>query len=178
MYRIDRADAEELVSDVLLLVASRIVGFEFKKADSDFRSWVLTILRNRARDYLRRTSADRHPMASLDDQVIPDDSFLRAHDDEVTISIIRGLGGRGHEVHDLFREHEKVSQLKEILETMPVWEQVLLRCRALDIPYEEIATYTGKPASVLKVYHRRVQKKIRKKIETQFPHFLAEKAGK
>jgi RNA polymerase sigma factor (sigma-70 family) len=69
-YRIDRADAEEIVNDVLFHVASRIVAFEFKKADGDFRSWILTILRNRVRDYLRRSSLIRHMRASLDDEVI------------------------------------------------------------------------------------------------------------
>jgi hypothetical protein len=54
-----------------------------------------------------------------------------------------------------------------------MWEQVLLRCRALEIPYEEIATYTGKTARVLKVYHARVQKKLRREIEKHYPHFLA-----
>jgi hypothetical protein len=121
---------------------------------------------------LRRSSPDRNVTASLDDQVIPDDTLLREHDNEVTVSILRGLKGQGQEPERLSCEHRAISQLKEILETMPVWEQVLLRCRALEIPYEEISTYTGKPAPILKVYHARVQKKLRKKIEKQFPHFL------
>ena len=171
-YRIDRADAEEIVSDVLLLVASRIVGFEFKKSDGDFQSWVLTILRNRVRDYLRRVSSISHPTASLDEEVIPDESFLRLHENEVTVSIVRGLKGKSPDDDSPFPEHRTISQLREILETLPVWELVLLRCRALDIPYEEIATYTGKPAALLKVYHARVRKKVRRKIEQKFPHFL------
>ncbi len=172
-YRIDCADAEEIVNDVLLLVSSRIVGFEFKNSDSDFRSWVLTILRNRVRDHLRRSSASRYEKTSLDDAIVRDDSFSLHHDNGATVSILRGLQGQSQEGDESVGQHRNISQLTEILEAMPVWEQVLLRCRALEIPYEEIAIYTGKSAAVLKVYHARVQKKLRREIERRFPHFLA-----
>jgi len=180
MYRIDHADAEEIVSDVLLLVSSRIVGFEFKNSDNDFRSWVMTILRNRVRDHLRRSSSSRYSKTSLDDETLRDDSFSLLHDNGATVSILRGLQCQNQEGDQSgVGEHENILQLKEILEAMPIWEQVLLRCRALEIPYEEIAIYTGKPAAVLKVYHSRVQKKLRREIERRFPHFLTNRrAGK
>ncbi len=169
VYKIDRADAEEIVNDVLLLVASRIVGFEFKRSDNDFRSWIVTILRNRIRDHLRKTSPTQYLKSSIDDAVIPDYSFLRDHDSEATVSILRGLKGQDQEAEIPRAGHRDLLNLREVLESMLPWEQVLLRCRAVEIPYEEIARYTGKSARVLKVYHSRVQRKLRKEIEKRYP---------
>jgi len=52
---------------------------------------------------------------------------------------------------------------------METWERVLLRCRALDVPYEEIARYTGKTAKQLKVYHARVKKRFMKLLAQHYP---------
>jgi DNA-directed RNA polymerase specialized sigma24 family protein len=56
----------------------------------------------------------------------------------------------------------------ETLQSMETWERVLLRCRALDIPYEEIAPYVDKPAKQLRIYHMRVKKKFLKKLLEEF----------
>lgn len=172
VYKVEQADAEEIVNDVLLLVVSRILGFEFKRSDGDFRSWVVTILRNRVRDHLRKNASSQYRKASLDDEVIPDYTFIRDNDNEATVSILRGLKGQPPEAENPKSERRDLNQLLEILEAMPVWEQVLLRCRALEIPYEEIAIYTGKSAQTLKVYHSRAQSKLKKEMERRYPNFL------
>ena len=56
-----------------------------------------------------------------------------------------------------------------MLEVMESWERVLLRCRALDVPYEEIARYTGKTPAQLKVYHSRVKQKFVRLLAERYP---------
>lgn len=46
-------DAEEIASDVLLAVVKKIDSFEFKRSDADLHYWVMTIFRNRVRDFMR-----------------------------------------------------------------------------------------------------------------------------
>lgn len=70
---------------------------------------------------------------------------------------------------------EKLNVIAETLDGMEPWERVLLRCRALDVPYEEIATYTGKPVKQLKVYHGRIKKKFVKLLAQRYPELAGER---
>jgi hypothetical protein len=57
-------------------------------------------------------------------------------------------------------ENPLLKWVAEVLEAMQPWERVLLRCRALEVPYSDIARYTDKTADQLKVYHPRVKKRF------------------
>ena len=57
----------------------------------------------------------------------------------------------------------------ECLEQLEPWERVLLRCRALEVPYEEIAEYTGKSSTQLRVYHPRVKKRFIRLLMEYYP---------
>lgn len=63
----------------------------------------------------------------------------------------------------------KLLVIADVLDRLESWERVLLRCRALDVAYEEIAGYTRKPVSHLKVYHSRVKKKFIKLLAEYYP---------
>lgn len=53
VFHVPLMDAEEIASDVLLAVVKKIDSFEFKRSDADLHYWVMTIFRNRVRDFMR-----------------------------------------------------------------------------------------------------------------------------
>ena len=170
-YHLPHEDAEELVNDVLLAVMERISGFEFKRCDADFHGWVMTIFRNRIRDHVRRKALTHGLKSNFDEALFEDEALSSEAEKEVIASIIRcyeeSLDGK---------EDPKPGILEvvgDVLEMLEAWERVLLKCRALDLPYEEIARYTGKGAKQLKVYHARVMRKFLKLLELQHPGILS-----
>ncbi|MDH4069386.1 MAG: sigma-70 family RNA polymerase sigma factor [Ignavibacteria bacterium] len=168
VYRLGKPDAEEIVNDVLMTVADRVDRFSFRESDDDFRSWVLTIFRNRIRDYLRKRSISEHLRNPIGEANQPSDmTLLRELEKESVISHMRG-GKETRKAPDP-EESLAMQQFWEVFETLKPWEQTLLRCRAMEIPYEEIAQYTGKRSSLLKVYHARVRKKLKQRLEMRFP---------
>jgi RNA polymerase sigma factor (sigma-70 family) len=50
------------------------------------------------------------------------------------------------------------------LDQLEDWERILLLMRNQDVPYSEIAKYTGKPEEQLKVYYGRLKKKLADKL--------------
>jgi RNA polymerase sigma factor (sigma-70 family) len=50
------------------------------------------------------------------------------------------------------------------LDQLADWERILLLMRSQDVPYAEIAKYTGKPEEQLKVYYGRLKKKLADKL--------------
>ena len=170
VFHVRYEDAEEIVSDVLLTVVQKIKTFEFTKSDGDFHYWVMTIFRNRLRDFVRRVAVTDGLVEVFDEA--PVEGAYSSTDREVTRAIIRQYeeslrepeenpAGGGHT--------EKLTVIAEALDEMESWERVLLRCRALEVPYEEISTYTGKPVKQLKVYHARVKKKFVKLLGKHYP---------
>ena len=164
-FTIPREDAEELVSDVLFSVAQRISLFSFRSSDDDFARWVYTILRNRVRDFLRQRG--RHTMTTevYSEDVDADNEIGRTAREIADIVVRDFMEGQ----EDGGASESRPMQLViDTLQAMETWERVLLRCRALDIPYEEIAPYVEKPAKHLKSYHMRVKKKFIKKLQEEF----------
>jgi len=170
-------DAEELVSDVLLTVVQKINDFEFKRGDGDFHLWVMTIFRNRVRDLVRH-HAITDGLVERFEEGDPDDGQYSTSERAVVSEIVRRYqDSLRDETSDDGPKSGKLQIIAEALEKMESWERVLLRCRALDVPYEDIATYTGKPAKQLKVYHARVKKKFVKMVTENHPEFVQQVAG-
>lgn len=159
VFNLVQEDAEELVSDVLLTVVQRIHDFEFKKGDADFHAWVMTIFKNRVRDLARHQSLSEAVVQRFDER--GDDGELSRSELEVIAAVVRQYQDslRG-DPQDNDVAGARLRIVAETLENMESWERVLLRCRALDVPYEDIASYTGKSVKQLKVYHARVKKKF------------------
>ncbi len=160
IFRVPRPDAEEIVDDVLLHVVEGVATFEFRKGDGDFHVWVMTIFKNRVRDFMRRRAAMGDLVVTFDEALAEDERLCTEAEREVMGEIVRRYAA-GMEEPDmetaLARSLEAVSASLDRLES---WERVLLRCRALGIPYEEIAGYTGKKPELLRVYHGRVRRKF------------------
>jgi RNA polymerase sigma factor (sigma-70 family) len=177
VFDLEMEDAEELVDDVLVTAVEKIGDFEFKRGDGDFHVWVVTIFRNRVRDFIRHSARTEVLMERFEEND-PADGIYSPGEKAVVVEIVRqyqdslrddapsGAGSAG----------EKLRIVAETLEEMESWERVLLRCRALDVPYEEIATYTGKPVKQLKVYHTRVKKKFAKLLTERHPEFVQQVA--
>ena len=176
VFGLHHADAEEVVSDALLAVVTNIHSFAFKRSDSDFHVWVTTIFRNRVRDFIRRQSITAGLIKNFDEAALEDDVSYTAGEHGVIAEIVRQYQNSLRTDRVSERDAaiaEKLRVIEETLEKLPSWERVLLRCRALEVPFEEIAKYTGKPANILKVYHARVKKKFVKTLAQKFPEIVS-----
>ncbi len=166
-FHLPREDAEEIVDDVLLAVVERIEMFSFRSSDLDFARWVFTILRNHVRDFLRREERTDIIFESYDESGLDDESNRIT--DEVVRAVVNDFlqSERGETENGEVRQNRPLEIVTSVLQSMESWERVLLRCRALNIPYEEIAHYVEKPANQLKTYHFRVRQKFMKLVETK-----------
>ena len=171
VFHIPREDAEEIVSDVLLAIVQNIYSFEFRRNDADFHAWVVSIFRNKIRDFIRRPASRAALVEHFETLDTADDStcspadrrvlhqLVSAYQDSVAAEDADGGGVLG----------EKLMFIAEALEQLRPWQRTLLRCRALDIPYEDIAHYTGLASSQLKVYYPRVRKKFIQILAESYP---------
>ncbi|MEX2117178.1 MAG: sigma-70 family RNA polymerase sigma factor [Bacteroidota bacterium] len=159
VFDIDPRDSEEIVDDVLLSVVQKIETFSFKKSDSDFHFWIMAIFRNKVRDFIRRrvvlfgsSGKDIECFSTNGTGEGDEDAGLMAAAiQEYERSVLEAEG-----------EDDLLAWVAEVLDTMQPWERVLLRCRALEVPYSDIARYTDKTATQLKVYHARVKKRFQR----------------
>jgi RNA polymerase sigma factor (sigma-70 family) len=175
VFHVKREDAEEIVNDVLLAVITRIDVFEFRKSEADFHDWVMTIFRNRVRDTFRDAASRGVLMDSLEEEFRVEDGDAGSLQRDIVQMVLRdyrqslmnddeedAVSGNG-------TPRQKLGVIADVLDSMEPWERVLLRCRALDVPYEDIARYTDKTPNQLKVYHGRVKKKLVKLLAQHYP---------
>jgi len=181
VFHLPTSDSEEIVSDVLFTVVNNIHGFEFKRSDGDFHLWVMTIFRNRVRDFVRHRALTEGLAEKFEESLLESEDLYSSTEKEVVASIVRQYEENLRKSDENILDDEdkssssKLQAIVETLEEMETWERVLLRCRALDVPYEEIAEYTGKPVKQLKVYHARVKKKFVNLLAKHYPELaLAE----
>ena len=178
VFHLPHLDAEELVSDVLLTVIERVDGFEFKRGDGDFHFWVMTIFRNRVRDFARHSALTDGLMESFQEAALENEETYSSVEKQVVATIVRKYEESLAEANDVEEGgngtdcSSKLKLIEETLEKMETWERVLLRCRALDVPYEDIARYTGKSTKQLKVYHARVKKRFVKQLALHYPELI------
>ncbi len=185
VFSLRRDDAQEVASDVLLAVVNGIHDFTFKRGDGDFHLWVMAIFRNKVRDLVRQ-QAVRGMVVELDSGalVYPSGDGHSSDSERLEYEVARvafrkyqealvqhmdGVVESDGDYEETGPVARKLVALADALERLEAWERVLLRCRALDVPYEEIASYTGKPVSHLKVYHARVRKKFVRILAEYFP---------
>lgn len=166
-FRLDPLDAEEIVNDVFVLVIRKIRLFSFKRSESDFHYWVMAIFRNKVRDFVRRGavgSPDRSE-GLLSSEVFAEGPA------SIHAAICQYEWSTG-ELDESTRNGEVLTAVATLLNELEPWERVLLHCRALDVPYNDIALYTGKTADQLKVYHARVQAKFKRMLSERFPGIM------
>ncbi|MBX2989893.1 MAG: sigma-70 family RNA polymerase sigma factor [Bacteroidetes bacterium] len=171
VFGLNVQDSEELVSDVLVSVVTKIHSFEFKRHDSDFNGWVIRIFRNRVRDYVRQRAAAAESFVEFIDDPLTNGEGCSPQEKELANYIVRQYEHANRDAVDGCNGgiSSKLMAIADALDRLESWERVLLRCRALDISYEEIAGYTRKPVAHLKVYHARVKKKFIKLLAEYYP---------
>lgn len=171
VFHLPAEDAEELVSDVLLLAVKNIHTFEFRKGEADFNGWVITIFRNKVRDFIRKTATREELFERFEESDLEGEKTFSKTEQQVTEFIIRGYqeAVRQAEGEVVSPVAAKLLAIADSLDRLEPWERVLLRCRALDVPYEDIARYTEKPVPQLKVYHARVKKKFVRILAEHYP---------
>lgn len=173
VFHANAQDAEEIVGDVLLAVVNKIHVFEFKRTDGDFHLWVMTIFRNRVKDFFKHKVLRGGLAETFDESRLENEVEYSATEREALASIVRRYENEQREPEGASdRASAALQAVADTLEGMEAWERVLLRCRALDVSYEEIAGYTGKPAKHLKVYHARVKKKFIKLLGQNHPELM------
>lgn len=160
-FSLDPLDAEEIANDVLVSVIQKIHQFQFKRSESDFHFWVVAILRNKVRDFVRRGARAGFDGTGM---FLPREPFT---ENGASVHAAMCLFERSMQEDDLKRP--ALSAVVEALEALKPWERVLLQCRALGMPYGDIAGYTGKTCNQLKVYYARVRLKFRRLLAERLP---------
>ena len=174
-FRMNVLDAEEVVDDVLLSIIRKIGQFSFKKTESDFHFWIMKIFRNKLKDFVRRRVAAGRS-GPLSDSLRSNECSLETEEVGLILAAIRSYERSVLEAERSAPSNRVLACIVEALDDMEPWEQTLLRCRALEVPYSDIARYTGKKANLLKVYHARVKKKFVRLMMARHPE-LGESVG-
>jgi DNA-directed RNA polymerase specialized sigma24 family protein len=151
-YGMRLEDAEELADDVLFALLMNRQRARTVKNDQELRYWVLAIFRNKAVDRYRAALRERNR------------SGLPVRFDQT--SEWANLSGVNRRSWDPVEEVEnrEMMILNGVIDEMQPWERSLLHCRALGMPFTEIAGYVGKRAVLLKVYHGRVLRRCAREV--------------
>jgi RNA polymerase sigma factor (sigma-70 family) len=126
----------DLVYKTLYRVLETHSNYKFS-SEQKFASFVFTVFIN----YLRNFYRDRK---KLPVEIVELDEKISDHPET------------GNETSTSPAMNLLVSELDQLED----WERILLLMRSQDVPYAEIAKYTGKPEDHLKVYYGRLKKKL------------------
>ena len=142
----DRQVSEELAQGVFLKVWKNLKKF---KSEKNFRTWLLTIAKHTAIDYLRQQKNNLWALEPIDDETsfseelpslepLPDELFDRQELKTEVAQLISGLRPAERSLIDLYY-HQQMT-------------------------FEEIAEILGESANTVKSRHRRLLLKLRAKI--------------
>ena len=133
---VPEADAEELAVDVLMTVHEKINTFQYS-GKAKLTTWVFQIAKNRALDY-HRTS-------------VPVESALPQDPPQVDFGDALCYAGRNQ---------EKLEWLGQQLKEFSAEDQWLLKWRAEEVPYSQIAQWLGIAEGTARVRHKRAMEKL------------------
>jgi RNA polymerase sigma factor (sigma-70 family) len=136
---VPEADAEEMASDVLMTVYDKIGTFQHG-GRAKLTTWIFQIAKNRAIDYHRAS---------------------RPENVELTNRIYQT--GPGSDAAYAGRNRSLLEWLLRELEGFSEQDQWLLKWRALEIPYSEIAGWLGINEGTARVRHKRAIEKLLQK---------------
>jgi RNA polymerase sigma factor (sigma-70 family) len=139
-WKIGEDENWDLVYKTLYRVIETHASYQFAD-EAKFSAFVFTIFIN----YLRNFYRDKK---NLPVEIIAlDESF---HENEIPANDVAPSPSMNFLVAEL-------DQLED-------WERILLLMRSQNVPYAEIARYTGKPEDQLKVYYGRLKKKLAERL--------------
>lgn len=143
-WKLTEDEAWELIYQLLFNVCSKIVQYTFTD-EKAFASFLFTSFMNLLRNHIR-------DQKRIGIQALEADTEAYVIADSMEEIDSNGL-----------------TLLKEELDKLQDWERILLLLRCQDMPYAEIARYTDKPASVLKVYYGRLKEKLGRQLKIKTP---------
>jgi RNA polymerase sigma factor (sigma-70 family) len=138
-WKLGEDDAWELVYQLLYNICEKIDRYTFDN-EKTFASFLFTAFMNLLRNHVR------------------DNKHMETESIESYEGLHIGSAAEQDENNDLVL-------LKHELEKMEDWERILLLLRCQEMPYAEIAKYTGKPADQLKVYYGRLKDRLGKRLQ-------------
>ena len=140
------AEAEDVVQETFVKIWKNMEKF---KPGNNFKSWLLTITRNTAYDYLRKR---KH---------IPFSSF----EDDTGNRLTESLAGNEPTAEELIMTEEEKSLVTRVLKKIsPAYREVLTLYYGEELTFDEIGKILKKPLNTVKSQHRRALIELRKHI--------------
>jgi RNA polymerase sigma factor (sigma-70 family) len=140
-WKINEDENWELVYKTLYRVLETHSNYSFS-SEEKFASFVFTVFINYLRNFYRDKKNLPVEIVELDEKI----SNRPENGNETSTSPAMNL---------------LVSELDQLED----WERILLLMRSQNVPYAEIAKYTGKPEEQLKVYYGRLKKKLADRLQ-------------
>ncbi len=133
------AVAEDLVQETCLKAWRKLSSFQ---AERSFKSWIFTIARNTAFDYLKKKKAI--PFSTLNDQSILEEPFQDRIEDERPLP------------PELLERADRADLLEQALRELPEKTRtILLLHEGEDLTFQEIADSVREPLNTVKSRYRR-----------------------
>ena len=161
-WKLTEDESWELVYDTLSQVIKTYKNYTFE-SEKNFKSFVFIIFCNKLKNHYR-SKKNRAKLISFINyneasfEQAAENSKFKA-EQEVQESLVRKF------IDDYWSEPqsstESLNILNRALDMLEDWERILLLQRASNVPYSEISKWVDKPESQLKVYHKRVLKKLK-----------------
>lgn len=143
----DRSAVDDLAQDTFIKAWRNIKRF---KRDKNFKTWIFTIAKNTAYDYLKKKKN------------IPFSNFL----DEEGNSVLDNLGDSEILPDELLAQAESAKLIEKKLNEIPInYRTILLLCYKEDFTFQEIAKILGKPYNTIKSQHQRALAKLKRILE-------------
>jgi len=142
---IPESNAEELAADVLMVVYEKIGTFQFG-GRAKLTTWIFEIAKNKAIDYHRRSKPEYCGL------------------NEATVRREEGVGAEY-----AGRNEQLLGWLRSELGGLSEQDQAILKWRALDIPFAEIAKWLEMTEGAVRVRHKRALDRLRATAERVVP---------
>jgi RNA polymerase sigma-70 factor (ECF subfamily) len=140
-------EAEDIAQETFVKIWKNLGRY---KKGNVFRSWLLTITRNTAYDYLRKKK---------------NIAFSRFENEDGQNTFIDTLQSTEPEALEQLVAHDDAHMLRQVLETLsPAYREVLTLRYGEELTFDEIGKILDKSLNTVKSQHRRALIELRKKI--------------
>lgn len=138
--------AEELAEETFVKLFTKKPPFRADKGGSSFKTWLYTIGRNTAFDYLRAIHK-RHP--------ISEEEYIQLTSDEDSLE------------HSYIRNEERIILHKAMSKLKPQYRQVLWLVYFEDLSHKEAARIMKKPVGSIKTLVFRARRELKSQLEKE-----------
>ncbi len=148
----DRNNASDVVQETFIKVWKNLHHFDSSKAS--FKTWVFTIAKNTATDFLRKKKS------LLFSEM---DKGLDKDNDEHNVSFSENIPDEKLIPDEALQKLQDSDLLNKILDKLPISEKIILVLHYQEeMTFDEISKILSKPLNTVKSQHRRAITKLRK----------------